>query len=129
MAKKLTPAKELIEAPILTEKVVVVHHCTKESEIGEMCGLLRRVVDKVFGNGQPGLSITVPELSIKIDNLSEKIVGLSTNVSALMKYTAEDTGANRAVEKKKLSSAQWTAIISSIILTLGGIIVTIILKT
>jgi hypothetical protein len=129
MTKRITSASRVIEAPIVAEKVVVVHSCTKETEIGEMCGMLKKVVEKVFGNGQPGLLVTVPELSIKIDNLSETIVGLSTNVSALMKYTAEDTGENRATEKAKLSATQWTAIISSIILSIGAIIVTVILKT
>lgn len=126
MTKKIAP--EIVEAKVLAEKVVVVHHCTKETEIGEMCGLLRKVVEKVFGNGQPGLMVTVPELSTKIDGLTSEISALATNVSALMKYMAEDTGEHRAVDRGKLSTASWTAIISSIILTIGGIIVTIILK-
>lgn len=94
-----------------------------------MYGLLKKTVEKVFGNGQPGLSITVPELSVKIDMLAEKIGGLSTNVSALMTFMSEDIGETRGVEKRKISARGWAAIIASSILGLAAIIVTIILKT
>jgi hypothetical protein len=129
MAKKITPAIGTIEAPVIKEKVVVVHHCTQATVIGEMCGLLKQISAQIYGNGQKGLAATVPILSEKIEDMSSDINKLSVNVSAMMKYVYEDSGEKRATEKHKISAASWTAIISSIILSIGAIIVTIILKT
>jgi hypothetical protein len=94
-----------------------------------MCGLLKQISAQNYGNGQKGLAATVPILSEKIEDMSSDINKLSVNVSAMMKYVYEDSGEKRATEKHKISAASWTAIISSIILSIGAIIVTIILKT
>jgi hypothetical protein len=119
----------IIKAPLIDKEVIVVHHCSQESNIGEMTGLLKQISAQIYGNGHLGLSTTVPILSSKITEMSDHLTALSTNVSALMKYMAEDTGENRAVERARLSASQWTAIISSSIIALGAIVVTIILET
>jgi hypothetical protein len=130
MIKKIKSTSVAIKAPLISdEKVVVVHHCTQEGVIGEMLGLLKQVTAQIYGNGQKGLASTVPALSTEIAGMSEKIDNLAITVSGLAKYIAEDTGEKRAVEKHKLSSASWTAIISSIVFAIAGIIITIILKT
>jgi len=118
---------ELTEG-VIEKKVVVVHHCTQEKTLGEILGVMKRVIQEVYGNGQKGLSQTVPAQTIRIDNLAEEIKLLCTNVSALMKYMNETAGGVKAVEKLKLSRTQWTAIIISAIVSSSAIIVTIILK-
>jgi len=106
-----------------------VHYCIQEGNVATLTQSVDRIASKVFGNGRPGLDETVPMLATKIDNLSTRIDGLSTNVSALMKYSDQDFGATTAIEKRKLSNAQWTAIVFSAVLGIAAIIVTIILKT
>lgn len=111
------------------------HKCPHESTIGEMHGLLKRIVTQVYGNGQEGLATSVPKLSSKIETLSEDIVLLSTNVSGLMRFMSETQGAKSQEEKDEIrkdrasfSSRQKVSIIVSAILGFTAIIVTVILK-
>jgi len=127
MAKKVNVLTEGIEATD-PKKVVVIHHCTQEKALGEMMSLVKIVVQEVYGNGQKGLSQTVPAQTIRIDNLAVEINLLSTNVSALMKYMNETIGGRIVKEKLKLSRAQWTGIIISAVVSCSAIIVAIILK-
>jgi hypothetical protein len=107
---------------------IVIHHCTQEATIGEMFGLLKRMTHQIYGNGQKGLAITVPELSVKIDNLVETTRLLSTNVSALAKFQAERTGDIRTEDKVKLSSRQWTQIALVSIIGTSSIVVTLLIE-
>jgi hypothetical protein len=130
MTKKITRVPGVVKVPVIADKeVVVIHHCTQEASIGEMTGLLKQISAQIYGNGQKGLAITVPALSTEIADMSKKIDHLATVVSGLTIYISEDAGEKRAIEKHKLSSASWTAIISSIVFAIAGIIITIILKT
>jgi hypothetical protein len=108
------------------KEVIVVHHCTKEEKLGEMMGLMKRMTQQVYGNGQKGLAFTVPELSVKIEDLSQTIQLLRTNVSALMRFQAERTGDLRTEEKYRLSAIQWTGIIMASIVGFSGIIVALL---
>jgi hypothetical protein len=130
MTKKVVPTLGVIKAPVIADKeVVVLHHCTQEASIGEMTAMLKQISAQIYGNGQKGLATTVPALSTEIADMAGKITNLTVNVSAMMKYVYEDAGEKRVIERHKLSTASWTAIISSIIVGLAAIIITIILKT
>lgn len=105
---------------------IVVHHCTQETHIGEMMGLMRQVVQQIYGNGHEGLSTTVPAQTVRIDNLAVQVKDLSTNVSALIKFMDQTSGGEAVREKVKLSGTAWAAIISSAIMGGAAIVLTLI---
>lgn len=104
------------------------HKCNQEAVIGEMHGLLKRMVQQVYGNGQKGLATTVPELSTRIETLSEDIVLLSTNVSGLMRFMSETEGAKSQGEKDGFSARQRAGIIVTGIIGVTMIVITIVFK-
>ena len=110
------------------EEAVVVHHCTQEAVIGEMMGLMKRMVLQVYGNGQKGLAFSVPELSTKIDGLTEQVHLLNVTVSGVAKFQAEMIGEVRTEEKMKLNTRQWTQIIVASIIGVSSIAVALLIK-
>ena len=61
-------------------------YCRKEAEIAEIHADLKILKRIVMGNGQPGLSQTVPVLNRNVSELNETIGNLTTGVSGLLKF-------------------------------------------
>ncbi len=97
------------------------HVCTKEKEID--------MINKAVFNSGHGLIQNVATILTKVDNIERTMGDLQTGLSGLLKFQAEVLMEKTVVEKRKLNSWQITSILSSIILSLGGIIAAIVFKS
>jgi len=101
---------------------MVAHDCIHEADIARLANSVERIEKEIFGNGQEGLSKTVPVLSDNVKDLKEINEELRKGVSAFLKFQSEYVG----MEKQKLSARQKTKIMISAINGLVGIVVSLI---
>jgi hypothetical protein len=104
------------------------HLCNQEKVISEMHTILKSMVKQIYGNGQPGLSMSIPRMEGKINNLVETVSELRTTVSALAKYQASVEGVVNYKDKQGLNARQRTALWISGISGFCGIVVSLIIK-
>jgi hypothetical protein len=100
------------------------HSCIHEADIARLANSVERIEKEIFGNGQAGLSKTVPVLAENVKKLGDTNEELRKGVSALLKFQAECVG----MEKQRLSTQQKTKIFISAIIGVAGILVSLILK-
>jgi uncharacterized metal-binding protein len=102
--------------------------CIKEKEFGKIEEAINLMTREVFGNGQKGLIKTVPRLEDKIDGLILTQAGILTNISALVKFQTEIVSVENFKQKERSYSIRKTAVIISVILSLGAIVTSVIIK-
>jgi len=79
-------------------------HCTKEAEIAGISSDVKTLKRIVMGNGQPGLSVTVPELTANVKELNNTIGTLATGVSGLLKFQENQMGIESGKEQIRKSN-------------------------
>jgi len=104
------------------------HVCKQEKEIGEMISILRNIVKQVYGNGQEGLTTTVPRLQGSIETLTSTVAAQTVVISDLVKFQTSLTAVDHYKKEDALSSRQRAGIIISGILGFCAIVTSIILK-
>lgn len=104
------------------------HVCIHEQEFGKILAIMEGLVKEFYGNGNEGISKTIPKMQVQLGTLIETAVANKTAISALTKTMSEKIAIEIHEEKEKLSARQKTQIWISGILGCSGIIVTIILK-
>jgi hypothetical protein len=102
------------------------HVCIHERDFGEILGIQTTIIKEFYGNGNEGMSKTIPKLEIQIASLTEATTGQATAISALAKAVTEITSVNTYKEKEKLNTRQRTSILLSIIIGGSGVIIAII---
>ena len=111
------------------------HTCLHEQDFGRLIAIQTNIIKEFYGNGQEGISKTIPRMQVQLASLTEAVAGQSTAISALAKAVTEINSVNGYREKEKgdrekekLSTRQRTQIIITSILGVAGIITTILLK-
>ena len=99
--------------------------CDKAGEIAEIKTTVNDLRHIVKGNGQPGLQTLITQILVSQQTMSDSVSKMATSISSLAKFQTEIETEKRT-EIRTRKTIQWlvTAVIS-----LVGIIVTIILKT
>jgi len=98
-------------------------YCRKEAEIAEMHTDIKTLKRIVMGNGQPGLSVTVPELNQNVADLNDTIGTLATGVSGLLKFQENQIGIQqgKSIVRKR---NQWIlGIMITVLLAMVGFII------
>lgn len=101
-------------------------YCRKEKEIAEMHTDLQTIKKIVMGNGQEGLSVSVPKLAQNVDRLGKSVDGLKTGVNGFLRFQQEQEG--KADGKNEIRRrTRWiiTLMIGLITTLLGSLIYTI----
>jgi len=113
------------------EQSQVLHLCNKEAEISRIATIVENLEHEINGNGQPGLSKTVPQLALSTETLNKNIRDLSEVVSNLVKFQTEIETKNKTIKELKDENIiakrdkQWligstiTVILTLIIVLLG----------
>jgi hypothetical protein len=73
--------------------------CLHEKDWGRIIEMVESQHKEIYGNGKPGLTHEVAELSVKMEIMNQSVKDLSTNISALMKFENQFTGAEKANDK------------------------------
>jgi hypothetical protein len=68
-------------------------HCIHEADWGAIQTTVDHLAKEIDGNGNPGLSKTVPVLTKSIDDLNQTVGDLRTAVSGLTRFTEGMKGA------------------------------------
>lgn len=100
------------------------HTCLRSEEFGKLhadvnnlkddVGILKKAV--MEGNGEPALTVTVPQLSIAVKDLTPQVEGLKTGVSSFLQFQKEQEGYHKGKQTVR-NRDRW----------LIGIMVTVIL--
>ena len=101
-------------------------HCKKENEIGKNRADLETLKKIVMGNGQEGLSVSVPKLSENVKSLERSITGLKPKIGELLEFKNETLGVVRgkAVIQKRNKALTTTLIsILRLLLVVIGILI------
>lgn len=81
--------------------------CIHEREFGEVTTLLEKISKEVYGNGEVGLSKSIPRMEEKINNLAISVSSHSVVVTKLLEYQASHNG--EAKGKKDAEIRQYVA--------------------
>lgn len=107
--------------------------CKHDRDIGGMNTVLKGLVKEIYGNGQAGLSKTVPAMNKTLDVLVQETAELKVAVSGVLKFIAETTGyedgcreAREKQENKMAALRQKTTIALSLLVGLFTILVMLI---
>ena len=112
-----------------------IHICLHEEELGKMTAILDKVSNEVYGNGQEGLSKTIPRLEQEVHNLVNTTAAHTNAIANLVSFQAthngEEIGKKQTLEEKtiadnlarqKRQDMYWKlATIATIILTAIGL--------
>lgn len=113
------------------EEKIILHLCNKEAEISRIETIVKNLSHEINGNGQPGLSKTVPQLAMVTEQLSKDVNDLAIAVSALVKFQTETEIKDKTIKELKDENIitkrdkQWltgsviTALLTLIIILLG----------
>lgn len=104
-------------------------YCRKEAEISEMHTDIKTLKRIVMGNGQPGLSVTVPELNRNVQNLNDTIGHLTTGVSGLLKFQENQIGMQQGKNIVRKRNRWIIGVFITVMLAMGGIIITLITRS
>ena len=100
------------------------HVCSKEDAIDILTESVEKIKATIYGNGQPGMKADIACIKTKIENIETNMTNLATSTSGILQYINETKG----VEKQKLSTKQKTRVIISSIISITGIIISLIIK-
>jgi len=103
---------------------MVEHVCNKEDSIDILTESVEKIRATIYGNGQPGMKADMACIKTKIENIETTMTSLATSTSGILQYINETKGA----EKQKLSNKQKTRVIISSIISIAGIIISLIIK-
>ena len=102
--------------------------CLKENEIAKMTTLMERMIKEFYGNGQKGISKTIPELQVQIQSLIEASSAQGKAISGLAKAVTEITSVDDYIEKHSGATWERAGILISAILGISAIVTSIIMK-
>lgn len=83
------------------------HQCLKENELGKISSILDKVSKEVYGNGEVGLSKSVPRMEEKINNLTSSVAAHTVVVTKLLEFQTIQFGEGKA--KKEIEDRQLIA--------------------
>lgn len=99
------------------------NYCRKEKEIAEIHADLQTIKKIVMGNGQEGLSVSVPKLAQNVARLGQSVDGLKTGVSGFLQYQQEQEGKQSArIELSRRNRWIIGLLVGVIIVLIGGLI-------
>jgi len=101
-------------------------YCRKEAEIAEMHTDIKTLKRIVMGNGQPGLSVTVPELATNVKELNGTIGNLTTGVSGLLKFQENQLGIQQGKSIVRRRNRWIIGVLIGAVIGMAGIIVAIV---
>ena len=81
------------------------HDCNHEREFGEITTLLAKVSKEVYGNGEDGLSKTVPRLEMKINDLCGSVASHTKVISNFIEYQASHNGEEKGKKEEEVRTA------------------------
>jgi hypothetical protein len=102
--------------------------CLKENEIAKITTLMERMIKEFYGNGQEGLSKSIPKLQNQIATLIETTAAQGKAISGLAKAVTEITSIEEYKEKHAGATWERAGILISAILGVSGVAISIILK-
>lgn len=80
---------------------MVTHVCKQEREIGEITVLLGRISKEVYGNGEQGLTKTVPRLEGKINDLVGSVAAHTKIISNFIEFQASHNGEKKGKKEEE----------------------------
>ena len=103
------------------------HPCIHEEDLGKMTALLEKISSEIYGNGQLGLSKTIPRLEEKINTLVGTTAAHTNTIANLVTFQATHEGEERGKkiasdlvrQKRKDSFWRITTIVAIIVSALG----------
>jgi hypothetical protein len=111
------------------------HECNQAAKItdlqiknGEVLSLMKGIVKEFYGNGQEGISKTVPKLQNSVENLTATIAAQTVVIADLVKFQSSLQAIEHFKKEEALSTRQRAGIIISAILGFCAIVTSIILK-
>jgi hypothetical protein len=104
------------------------HECTQQAVIGEIHGLLKRIVTEVYGNGSPGISKTIPKLEGSIQNLTSTVAAQTVVIADLIKFQEGLKSVDIYKEKEGLSNRQRAGLYISAIIGASSIATALVIK-
>jgi hypothetical protein len=103
------------------------HNCKQEEKLGEMMALMKTIIKEYYGNGQEGISKTVPKLQGSVETLTMTIAAQTQVVADLVKFQASLKGVDEYKRERGLTSRQWVTIIITTIIGFSSMGCTLIL--
>lgn len=81
-----------------------MHICNREAEISRIATIVEDLKHEINGNGQPGLSKTVPQLVVATAQLSTDIKNLAVVVSGIVKFQTESEMKDKLIQEYEAKS-------------------------
>ena len=78
-----------------------------------------------MGNGQPGLSQTVPVLNRNVSELNETIGNLTTGVSGLLKFQENQMGVQHGKDMVRKRNRWIIGVLITVVFGLAGLLISI----
>jgi hypothetical protein len=111
------------------------HECTQGDKItdlqiknGEVLSLMKGIVKEFYGNGQEGISKTIPKLMMSVENNTAAIAAQTVVIADLVTFQATLQAIDHYKDKEALSTRQRAGIIISGIIGFCAIVTSVILK-
>ena len=98
----------------------VPEYCRKEATLARLESEIKVLNKIIMGNGQEGLSTSVPKLAQSVNDLNVNVHGLTRGVNGMLRFQAELTGTEGGKEAIRKRNRWIIGILITVALSLLG---------